>query len=389
MPELDNTITASRSSRNSGIELLKIIAIFLIVLNHCIQSLCEVNPAMPAADYVIDINSATTNIVNLLLAIFRSSGCIGNDIFVVCSAWFLLDSRRADKKKAAFLIANIWTVSVIIWGITRLAGLSITREETLKQFFPTANANNWFLTCYLLFFLLHPLLNRLIEMMTQKTLLAVSAFLVFLYSLCQYFRPWFFEGNLFYMTDLVVWIMIYFVVAYIKKYVKDRSENVKANVIALLIGIAGQALMIVLINLAGLRFFTFHHKLLYYNYGGSPFIILIALSALNLARRSHLKSRFINYVSGLSLLIYIIHENVILRTYYRPRIFMLIHEQYGYDHILLWLFGTALAIMIAAAISAAVYSQTIERLVRPVSHKLYDLLAKLYRRIEAGLLKVH
>lgn len=378
-----------RRERNSGIELLKIIAIFLIVLNHCIQSLCEVNPFIAATGYVIDINSSTVSFVNLFLAILRSSGCVGNDIFVVCSAWFLLESKKSDKRKAAFMIADIWVISVIFYVITLILGADIGREAALKQFFPTANGHNWFLTCYLLFFLLHPLLNRLIEAMDQKALLGVSAFLVFIYSFCQYFRPWFFEGNLFYMTDLVVWIMIYFVTAYVKKYMKSYSENIRANVITLLIGLAGQAFMICMINLAGLRFFTFDGRLQYYNYGGSPFIILLAISALNLALHSQLKSRIINYISGMSLLIYIIHENIILRTYYRPLIFVYIHEHFGYDHILLWLLAVTTAVFLAAVICAFIYRQTLERLVRPISYKIYSWLERFWHWLEGKLLKLH
>ena len=382
-------VKSSRSDRNSGIELLKIAAILLIVLNHVIQSLTEVNSFIPVSDYVMDINTQTTHIVNLLLAILRSSGCIGNDIFVVCSAWFLTDSRKSDKRKVAFLIADIWVVSVLIFAITYALGCDLDRDSTLKQFFPTANANNWFLTCYILFFLLHPLLNRLIDTMKQKALLATTLCLVLLYSICQYFRPWFFEGNLFYMTDLVVWIMIYFIVAYMKLYLKDISQNRRINIICLLIGIAGQTLMICGANIAGLHVSFLQGKLLYFNYGGSPFIIMLAVSALNLARMSQLKSRFINYISSLSLLIYIIHENIIIRTVYRPWIFIYIHEHFGYDHILLWLFAVTIAIFIAATICAAIYSATLEKIVRIISYRIYEWLEKLYHKIEGALLKLH
>ena len=385
-----STSISSRSERNSGIELLKIIAILLIVLNHVIQSLTEVNAYIPAStDYVINIWDTTTNFVNLVLAVLRSSGCVGNDIFVACSVWFLIGRKKADKKKVSFLICNVWVVSVIIFAVTYLLGCDLDRDSTLMQFFPTSNALNWFITCYMLFYLLHPLLNRLIDSMNQRTLLLTSAFLVFLYSICNYFRPWFFEGALFYTSELVVWIMIYFVIAYIKLYVTEKSLSTRANVIGLLIGIFGQAFMIIGIDVLSLKLDFLQNKLQYFNNIDSPFIILLAICALNLARKLTFKSRFVNYVSGLSLLIYIIHENAILRTMYRPLIFVYIYEHFGYSHILLWVAAVTLAIFIAAALVSALYSQTIERLVRPVSNKLYGLVRKLYLKIETGLLKIH
>lgn len=378
-----------QSERESGIELLKIIAMLLIVLNHLIQSLTEVNLNMPFSDYVLDINSSTTNLANLLLAVLRISGCLGNDLFVVCSAWFFLNSKGSSKKKVVFLIIDIWAVSVLIFAVTYLCGCDLDRDETLKQFFPTANANNWFLTCYILFYLIHPFLNKIIYELKKQTMLITTLTLVLLYSLLNFFRPWFFNGNLFYMTDLIVWIMIYFVVAYMKLYAADAAASPMINVISLIIGLAGQALCTCAINLMGLKWDMFNGKLLYFNYGGSPFVILTALAALNLVRHMHFKNRFINYISGLSLLIYLIHENVIIAFQYRPYIFIYIYQHFGYSHILLWLFAVLIAYFIVSVIAAFIYRQTVERLVRPVSDKVYVWLKALYEKIEKGLMKIH
>lgn len=378
-----------RSKRISGIELLKIIAMALIVLNHMIQSLTEANPNMPQIGYALDINSSTTSIVNLLLAILRISGCLGNVIFVVCSAWFFLDSNTSSKKKVIFLVLDIWTISVMIFGITYLCGLDLDRDDSLKQFFPTANGNTWFLTCYILLYIMHPYLNKLIAAIKKQTMLLVTFTLVVLYSLVNFFRPWFFNGNLLYSTDLIVFVMIYFVVAYIKLYTKDASENTKVNVVSLIIGLTGQALCTCAINFMGLKWDMFDGKLLYFNYGGSPFVILTALAAFNLFRKIPFKSRFVNYISGLSLLIYLIHENIIIAWHYRPYIFIYIYEHFGYSHIMLWLFAATLCYFIAAIIVAFIYRQTIERLVRIVSDKAYQGLKALYTKVSNALMKIH
>ena len=378
----------SFAARQSGIELLKIIAILLIVLNHMVQTLTETNGLMPDTSYVVDICSNTTNIQTLILAILRSSGCVGNDIFVICSAWFLLDSSRCDKRKVSFLICNVWTVSVLIFFITLALGCDLDRDSTLKQFFPIGNSNNWFITCYILFFLIHPLLNRLIRDMSQKALLSVAAAMAFLYAIVNYFRPWFFNYAPYFMNDLIVWIMMYFVLAYVKLYLTDFQKNTRANAIGLLIGILGQALMIVLTNEAGLRISMLANKLQYWNYGGSPFIIMTAICSFNLMRRIQWKSRLVNFISGLSLLIYVIHENYIIVYNYRPWIFDYIHKTFGYDHIVLWVILLVPAIFILAAIISALYSVTIERLVKIVSDKIYDFLFKIWERASAAFMKL-
>ena len=383
------TLTGKYARRESGIELLKIIAIFLIVVNHVIQSLTEVSTALPNADYVINITSNTTSIQTLLIAILRSTGCIGNDIFVICSAWFLIDSRRCDKRKVSFLVCNVWTVSVLILLVTLALGCHPDRDTILKQLFPTSNGNNWFITCYILLFLIHPLLNKVIDSLDRRRLLSIACLMVFLYAIVNYFRPWFFDYAPFYMNDLIVWIMMYFALAYIKKYMPDFCGNTRANVIGLLIGIFGQAAMTVLSDVAGLKFGTLADRLLYFNYGGSPFIILLAICAFNLARKLTFRSSFINYISSLSLLIYIIHENYILRGYYRPWIFYYIYNNFGYRVVVLWVLAAAATIFVAAIIVSAIYNQTIERLVRPVSRRIYDLLAKIWNWLSGKLLKLH
>ena len=71
--------------RNSGIELLKVIAMAMIVLSHAIPV---------EAEGVIDLGVATTDMQSNIIRFINCFGNIGNNIFVVCSAWFLLDSKK-------------------------------------------------------------------------------------------------------------------------------------------------------------------------------------------------------------------------------------------------------------------------------------------------------
>lgn len=84
--------------RNSGVEILKIIAIFLIVISHVTQTLYTINPAFPS-DYVLEVKYASKNIQHLILTWFSTFGSQGNLIFLVSSAWFLLDSKKNNSKK--------------------------------------------------------------------------------------------------------------------------------------------------------------------------------------------------------------------------------------------------------------------------------------------------
>lgn len=60
------------------------------------------------------------------------------------------------------MILEIWTVSIIILIVTYviLQG-NISAKIVLESLFPTTFANNWYMTCYLLFYAIHPLLNKI------------------------------------------------------------------------------------------------------------------------------------------------------------------------------------------------------------------------------------
>ena len=87
------------TDRDSGIELLKIFAIFVIVISHVVQTLTSENLYIPYQDYVIDITKATTDFRYIILLILRHFSVWGNSLFFICSGWFLLKATAYKKKK--------------------------------------------------------------------------------------------------------------------------------------------------------------------------------------------------------------------------------------------------------------------------------------------------
>ena len=164
--------------------------------------------------------------------------------------------------------------------------------------------------------------------MTQKQLLKAASVLAFLYIGCDFVK-----GNLFFPSVLILWGAIYFVIAYIKFYCKETFRSNKLNLILLTIGFLGMVAMVFLTNALGLKTPIFYDKTLKWTVNCNPFLILMALSAFGLAKNFHFKNKLINHISKLSLLIYVIHENILVRTYIRPLIWQWLYKQVGYDHV--------------------------------------------------------
>jgi hypothetical protein len=240
------------------------------------------------------------------------------------------------------MLMDIWIISVLILAVTFVfRGGDISEKIMIKSIFPTTFANNWYMTCYLLFYAIHPFLNRIINQITQRTMLRCTLLLTFLYIGCNYVRK-----GVFLSSSLILWVTIYFLIAYMKLYLKDISNNVKCNIVVLLIGFVGNYGLITLTNILGLHISLFQNHVQHWNNESSPFMILMVIGLLNIARNLHFKNAVVNYISKLSMLIYIVHENIILRTYYRPLMWQFVYRNFGYDRILLWTFVLVLIVFV-------------------------------------------
>ena len=162
------------NKRNSSIELIKIIAMILIVINHVTRS---IQPAQFYADngQNIALTASPQNIQEFILNIFCYFGPLGNSIFLICSIWFLLESSTVNQEKVKRLIIDTWVISVIICVVFLILGhVNMPEIYIIKSLFPIICCNNWYITCYLLLYLIHPLLNMLIDRVERKKLFGLS-----------------------------------------------------------------------------------------------------------------------------------------------------------------------------------------------------------------------
>lgn len=363
--------------RESGIELLKIFAMLLIVTCHVSETIRYGSACVPYEDYILDLSVASTNMQHIVLTAFNYLGVWGNGIFFVCSAWFLQQSSRYNKKKWLFMLIEVWVVSVIILILSLIiwqGNLSV--ELIVKSLFPTTFSNNWYLTCYLLFYPIHPILNGVIKRMSRQVLLRISAAMFILY-----FCFGFVVKDLFFSSMLLLWITIYFIIAYMQMYLTEFSASVKKNLILLAAGLAGFVGIVMMLNFLGLHS-SLNDKMLAGAVNSNPFLLAVSIAMFNLIRKVSFKNRLVNQISNLLMLVYIIHENIILRRYCRPYLLHYIHGQCGYEHIALWVILLAAAIFLASLLCAFVYDRTMRKQIVRISDVLYTVIRKQYLAVE-------
>lgn len=166
--------------RNSSLELLKLLGVVLIVFSHANPTPYGTIQELPS--YLIQLELASKSVQVIIMVLFRYGGQLGNAIFIICSAWFLLDNNVVNMKKIVYMIADCAVISIIFLGFFCISGYRLPLKEIISAFLPITLNVNWFVGCYLLFYMIHPALNKVLNSLNQKNLLKINSILFLLYS---------------------------------------------------------------------------------------------------------------------------------------------------------------------------------------------------------------
>ena len=363
----------SIKTRESGIELLKIVSLFLIVCSHMAQTLSEPHEFVWYPEYVLSVDYATTDLQVWIIYLFRHFGSLGNYIFFIASFWFLCEKETPVKlDKIVAFIVDVWIISVAFWGLLVSLDIKIPIVYTIKSFFPTLFANNWFITCYILLYAIHPIYNQVIKNLTQKQLLV--------FCLCGgglYFGIGTIKAKMLFASPLVIYSILYFMVAYAKNYMGSFNSNLRLNVSIGLTSFICLLVMLIGIELLGLKSNYFYDKIMFFAKNQSIFIVLIAFSLFNIFRHYQWRSKVVNIIASTSLVVYITHENLLFKELLRPYVFTYIHDTYGYSHIVFWVLFSAFCLFICSVILSLLYKCSVQKLTKLFSSYVCSLLVRV------------
>ena len=375
---------ARLENRKSGIELLKIVAMFMIVMSHVVQTVGSKCTYIDSTAYVLDLTSSTNNLQLLLMSTIRYFGAFGDWVFFICSAWFWIESDNVHLNKLLHIIVEVWSFSVAALFLTNFVRGGGSKELMREALLPNTFATNWYITAYLIFCPLHSVLNKVIRCLTQKQLLYVATTSTVLYILC---GMW--NDKLFFSSTLIIWCTVYFDMAYIKIYCRQILDNIKINKIIFALSTAIFMAGIVLTNILGLANAKFEHLLLRWNGLCNPLIIIIAIALFNIFRMSSRYSCSINNISKYTLLIYIIHENLMIRSYLRPLIWLLIYENLGYDWIIVQTIVFSIALFSVSFALAIAYTNILKKPIGAMTCLLEKILRCFWGCYEKMVFMIH
>lgn len=231
--------------------------------------------------------------------------------------------------------------------------------------------------------MLHPVLNKAIDALTKEGML--SFVIIFLVIYCG--LGFLMKGGLFFYSQLIGFIGIYFCVAYFKKYLSVTMKNIKVAYGFLIAGVVGWLGSMLLTNLLGLKIQRLSDQLMRWNIFINPFFILISVGLFYIFKERNFYNKKINYVASLTLLIYIIHCNRIVRDYLRFDIFGYILNEYTYDNLLAWVIVYSVVSMVLGTFLAILYNESLGRLIRKWSCRFSAWFISIFEKFVDVIMK--
>lgn len=353
---MENLNSGQLAVRNSGVELLRIIAILLICISHAVQT----------SEQFLDYSSLSFGII--LLKILRYSGQIGNILFVICSSWFLLDSKKMKHEKALKILMDSTLISIFIFLCFVISGYKFSTIEIIHQLFPDYFANMWFIPVYVIFYLVHPLLNSAINAMDKK-----SHFSFCLILFCFFGALGLIGWGGIVMNSFVEFCVVYFIVGFMKKYCQSFYENRRLNLLLFLVFYLIFIFAIIFKNIFNINRLTLDQ---FY----SPILLPALLCLFNLFNGLKIQSKTINYLASCSLYVYCIHENILLRTlirplYYQKALNICFNAYFG------WIMLCAVGMFIGAYLLSILYKHTLAKITKKLSLALSKFFVHIRDKI--------
>lgn len=293
-------------NRNSGLDLLRVISMLMIVTLHYLAK----------GGVLWNTTAWTPNwfIIWIIEAFcYTSVNC-----YVFISAYFLSASdKKLNRKKVLELLTTMWLYSIglaVILGISGKASFNI--KDIICSVFPFVSKSYWFMNVYILLYILHSYLNKLIAQMDQREYRRLLAILIVFFSLAQSvipFTDWTLDETHGY--GIIWFVTIYFVGGYIRKY-QIRSSAGRAMGLFVLGGLLCCICRTTLLFLTNYIGKGEEYVDIWYAYNSIPVFLSslgLFLVFLNVRTRNWMRGKFITVFTQGTLGVYLFHEQYKLR----------------------------------------------------------------------------
>lgn len=309
-------LTRSNKVRMPNFELLRIVAIILIIGHH-LSLYSKVNIENP-----INIAFMDTLVIG---------GKLGVILFVIITGYFTVESNYKWKKviKLEFQILFYSILFLLIFKIFNIEIIgNIGIKEIIKNIFPTIFCKYWFMTNYILLYIFSPYINKLIKNLEKQELeKLLTIFFVIIIII-----PTISTSNLG-LDNLIYFVFYYMLGAYIRLYKNENSSHVYAKYVLIFYCLA--VLISIVVRYLAQYNLKFNDYARYFsNKISSIMLFFIAYNIFmslknmkamrlytctlpniefNYFAKSYSLEKIINLIASTTLGVYLIHDNTFVR----------------------------------------------------------------------------
>lgn len=301
-----------KTTKESNFELLRIVSMFFIVLWHVIIHGKVLENSSNTLHYLLQI------ILFILITHVNS--------FLMITGYFQYN-KKFSIKKILKIVLQLWFYNFIIYSIFHFFNIIKLDMITFcfKASFFNTSSSYWFITNYIILYLISPFLNKIILNTNKKQHIQ----LIMVLSLIYFISPIFTLGNFIYNNgyNIQQFIIFYFIGSFISKYKIDNKIFNNTNLIQKRIIYISIILFCVLFNFCFFNTMTYLYNNIsnfktitgyfsrdYYIYS-NIIVVIQTITLFMLFQTFKFSSKVVNTVSRTTFGIYLIHEHEFIKKY--------------------------------------------------------------------------
>ena len=354
----------SKEKRNSSFELLRIIAMLLIIANHY-------RTYGVYFDSVEDIGLNT-----FFLNIFEMFGSPACSLFALITGYFMIsvDATKNYYCRIIPTILELYFYQIVIFIIVYITKISfIDFMNILELLFPFMHGN-WYVSYYVILFFLIPFINPYLNNLKKKDYQKLLFVVIMIYTILPtiLMRGWKF-------SELDFFLVMYLIGAYIKLHFDFQYKNIYNLLISLgfaILSISSIAVLLFIAKITGSDYIM-QNSIYLSNYEsitsmGFAIFLFIYFSRINLT------NKYINVIGKSTLGIYLIHDNSLLEyPIWRDFWSNYNHFSNPYFH----LFAKTIVIFVVCSIIDIIREYTIGKVANNWVNKHIDTISMKFKKI--------
>lgn len=183
-------------------------------------------------------------------------------------------------------------------------------SSLLLSVFPVAFGQYWFMTAYVVVYIMAPFLNKLLLLLDQESYIKLLILEIVLWGIIPFFTLQQATGMGF--SQLIWFVVMYTLGGYL--YLYKSKVSTRSYFFAVLLCIATILIIVVGMNYVGRNNAMIFNHVTYFRWSNSPVIIIFSLCLFRFFEKWNMKnSSIINFLASGTLGIYLFHENIFIQ----------------------------------------------------------------------------